>query len=156
MATNKIPGKLIGVQIGNKRLQCQADATLTLTGDTTEETQCKPDDASEDNSIPWKTFEATAKSWQVTVNQALLKDSLATENADVNLAKIFIDTDLTIDNLIFRTVADQQFADNDMIYSGEALLTGFTLNAPITGSNNTSATFQGNGPLAYSYPPKTT
>ena len=155
MADNKLSGTIVGVQIGSTRLQCQAEAVLTLTADTSEDALCKPDDVSE-SAVPWKTYTATARSWNITVNGAILKDSFATLNNDSNLAKLFIDGAINIDNVYFRTLADQQFLDNDMIFNGAATLTNFSITAPVTGAVTTAATFQGNGPLAYTFPPKTT
>lgn len=155
MPDNKLSGSIIGVQIGSTRLQCQAEAVLTLTADTSEDALCKPDDVSE-SGTPWKTYTATARGWNITVNGSILKDSFATANDDVNLAKLFVDGNIEIDNVYFRTLADQQFSDNDIVFNGAATLTNFGITAPVTGAATTAATFQGNGPLAYSFPPKTT
>lgn len=155
MATNKIPGNIIGLQLGNDWLQCQAEATLNMVANTSEDALCKELET-EGDTAPWKTFTVDSREWSVDVAQSLLKDSLATLNNDVNLGKLFIDGDLEITSLLFRTKVDQQFADNDMIYEGAAILTNFSITAPATGANTTSATFQGNGPLTYSFPPKST
>lgn len=155
MPDNKLSGSIIGVQIGSKRLQCQAEAVLTLTTDTSEDALCKPDDVSE-SAIPFKTYTATSRGWNITVNGSLLKDSFTTLNDDVNLAKLFIDGAVNIDNVYFRTLPDQQFEDNDMIFNGAAILTNFAITAPVTGAVTTAATFQGNGALTYTFPPKTT
>jgi len=155
MATNKIPGNIIGVQLGSNWLQCQAEASLNMTLNTSEEALCKVlDDDSDD--APWKTHTADSREWSIDVNQSLLKDSFATLNNGVNLGKLFIDGDVEITSILFRTKTDQKFADNDMIYEGAAILTKFSISAPATGANTTSATFLGNGALTYSFPPKTT
>jgi hypothetical protein len=155
MASNKIPGNIIGVQIGDDWLQCQAEATLNMVGNTSEDELCKKLEAEGDDA-PWKTFTIDSREWSIDVGQSLLKDSFATLNDPVNLGKLFIDGDLEIASILFRTKVDQQFADNDMIYEGAAILTNFSVTAPSTGANTTSATFQGNGALTYSFPPKTT
>ena len=155
MATNKIPGKIIGVMIGSDWLQCQAEATLNMTANTSEDSLCKELDTATTDA-PWKTFTVDSREWSIDVSQALLKDSFATLNDGVNLGKIFVDGDLEIASVLFRTQTNQQFADNDMIYDGAAILTKFSITAPQTGANTTSATFQGNGALTYSFPPKAT
>lgn len=155
MATNKIPGNIIGIQLGSDWLQCQAEATLNMVANTSEDALCKELE-SESSDAPWKTFTVDSREWNIDVAQSLLKDSLATLNNGVNLGKLFIDGDLEIASILFRTKVDQQFADNDMIYEGAAILTNFSITAPATGANTTSATFQGNGALTYSFPPKTT
>lgn len=155
MASNKIPGNIIGVQKGDTFLQCQAEATLNMVANTSEDELCKELET-ESDAAPWKTFTVDSREWNIDVSQALLKDSLSTLNNDINLGKLFIDGDLEFDSILFRTKVDQQFADNDMIYEGAATLTNFSITAPATGANTTSATFQGNGALTYSFPPKTT
>jgi hypothetical protein len=157
MADNKIPGNIIGVQIGSTWLACQADASLNIVANTSEDALCKVLDGGEGaGQAPWKTFTVDSREWNISVSAALLKDSLAAANYGQNLAKLIIDGDMEIANVLFRTATDQEFADYDMIYSGAAILTNFTVNAPATGANTTDATFQGNGALVYSYPPKTT
>lgn len=157
MATNQIAGKIIGVMLGSTWLQCQAEATLNMVGNTSEDPICKELEADEEtDAAPWKTYTVDSREWNITVNQALLKDSFSTLNNDINLGKLFIDGALDISSIMFRTKVNQQFADNDMIYEGSAILTNFSVTAPQTGANTTSATFQGNGPLTYSFPPKTT
>lgn len=155
MATNKIAGNIIGVMIGNKWLQCQAEATLNMVANTSEDAICKELE-NPTTDVPWKTFTLDSREWSIDVSQSLLKDSFTTLNNAVNLGKIFIDGDLEIASILFRTKTNQQFADNDMIYEGSAILTNFSITAPDTGANTTSATFQGNGELTYSFPPKTT
>ena len=107
-------------------------------------------------TIPFKTFTADSREWSIDVSQSLLKDSFATLNNAINLGKLFVDGNIEIASILFRTKVDQNFADNDMIYEGAAILTNFSITAPSTGANTTSATFQGNGILTATFPPKTT
>jgi len=156
MADNKVSGSIIGVQIGTAFLQCQAEATLNMIGNVSEDAPCKVLDGTSTSGIPWVTRTVDSKDWNVTVNQSLLRDSLAAENDGVNLGKIFIDTDLQVANVLFRTAEDQEAMDSDMIYSGPAILSGFSITAPATGANTTAATFSGNGALTYQFIPVTT
>lgn len=153
---NQIPGNIIGVQIGDEWLQCQAESTLNIVLNTSENPICKVLDGTGTPGAPFKNFNADTREWNITTNNALLKDSFATANNGVNLAKLLIDGNYYINSILFRTAQDQQFADNDMIFEGSALLTNFSITGPATGANTTSATFQGDGELTYSFPPKTT
>lgn len=153
---NQIAGNIIGVQINDEWLQCQAEATLNLVLNTSESPICKVLDGTASAGAPYKRYTDDSREWNITTNNALLKDSFATLNNGVNLAKLFVDGDYYIQSVLFRTAEGQQFADNDMIYEGSAFLTNFSITAPATGANTTSATFQGDGELTYSYPPKTT
>jgi len=152
---NQIPGKIIGVQIGDQWLQCQAEATLNMVVNTSEDPLCKELE-SEGDDVPFKNFTADSREWSIDVSPSLLKDSFATGNNGVNLGKLFVDGDVNIPSVLFRTKVGQQFADNDMIYEGAAILTNFSITAPTDGANTTSATFQGTGALTATFPPKTT
>lgn len=156
MATNQIAGKIIGVMIDDEWLQCQAEATFNGTVNTSEDPICKDLESDDTNDIPFKDFTPDTREWSIDVSSALLKDSFTILNAGVNLIKKFIDGNVVIDSVMFRTKVGQQFADNDMIIEGSAILTNFSITAPATGSNTTSATFQGTGAPTYSFPPKTT
>lgn len=154
---DKIPGNVIGVQIGSTWLQCQADASLNIVVNTSEDALCKKLDGTGDTgTAPWKTFNIDSREWDISVSGSLLRDSLASSNDPVNLAKLIIDGDMAITNVLFRTAQDQTASDFDMVYSGPAILTNFTLNGPASGANTTSASFKGNGDLTYTYTPVTT
>lgn len=155
MATNQIAGNIIGVQIGDDFLQCQAEATLNMVVNTSEDPLCKQLEA-EGDAIPFKDYTAVSREWSIDVSSSLLKDSFATLNNAINLGKLFVDGNVNISSILFRTKVNQQFADNDMIYEGAAILTNFSITAPTEGSNTTSATFQGTGELTATFPPKTT
>ncbi len=152
---NQIPGNIIGGMLNGEWLHCQAEATLNMVTNTSEDPLCKELD-SEGTPIPFKNFTPVSREWSIDVAGALLKDSFSSLNAGINLGKLFVDGDVVFDSIMFRTKEGQTFADNDMIYEGAAILTNFSVTAPIEGSATTSATFQGTGELTGSFPPKTT
>lgn len=148
MADSKIPGSIIGVQIGSTWLDCQAEATLNIINNVSEDSPCKVlDGTAGSGKAPWITRTSDSRDWNVSVNGSLLRDSLVAANAAVNLAGLIISGDTSIEVLSFRTAEDQDQSDVDVVYSGPAILTGFTWTAPATGANTTSATFAGNGAL---------
>jgi len=157
MADSKIPGSVFGVQIGNKWLQCQAEATLNTTVNVTEDELCKDfSGTSGADAIPFLTRTADSRDWSIDVSGALLKDSFAAANADVDLGKLFVDGAVYVDNVLFRTALNQDSVDHDVIYSGAAILTSFNITAGATGANTTAATFTGNGALTRTVTPVTT
>lgn len=157
MADSKIPGSVIGVQIGSAWIDCQAEATLNIIANVSEDEPCKVLDGSAGSGkAPWITRTVDTRDWNIDVSGSLLRTSLNAENAGVNLASLIINGDMEIDNVIFRTAENQESSDVDFIYSGPAILTNFSLTAPATGANTTSATFSGNGPLTESLIPVTT
>lgn len=152
MASNSVPGKIIGIRLGGVWLKCQTDATLNLSVNVTEEDPCKPDgDVTDADAIPWIERTADSRDWSVDFNAKFLRDSLSTENAPANVAKLIIDGDVYVEDFEFLTAENQDFSQFDMVYSGSGILTSFTFNAPTTGAANTTATITGNGALTYSY-----
>ena len=158
MASNKVPGSILGIRIGGQWLECQTDATLNITVNVSEEDPCKPDgdSVSPNNEIPWVERTADSRDWSVDFSSTLMRDSLNTANNPSNVAKLIIDGDVYVEAFEFATANNQARMDSDMVYSGSGILTNFTLNGPATGSATMDSTISGNGPLTYSYVPVTT
>ena len=153
MASNKVPGSIIGVRFGGVWLRCQTDATLNLTVNVTEEDACKPD--AEDaisGDIPWVERSVDSRDWNIDFSQNLMRNSLAASNPDI--AQYIIDGEVEVE-VEFMTRPGQEKSDYDFIYSGSGIITGFTLNAPATGTATTDSTVVGNGPLTYEKIPVT-
>lgn len=154
MASNKVPGSIIGVTIGGVWLKCQTDATLNLTVNVTEEDPCKPNPDDEiSGDLPWVERSADSRDWSIDVSAALLRNSLEAGNPDIG--NLIIDGDVDVE-VQFMTRAGQTKSDTDFIYEGSGILTGFSFNAPVTGSATQDTTIAGNGPLAYTKVPVTT
>lgn len=154
MASNKVPGSIIGVRFGGVWLRCQTDATLNLTVNVTEEDPCKPDagDVITSGDINWVERSIDSRDWSIDFSQNLMRNSLAASNPDV--AQLIIDGDLEVE-VEFMTRPGQTKSDYDFIYSGTGIITGFTLNAPTTGTATTDSTIVANGPLTYEKIPVT-
>lgn len=154
MAVNNVPGNIIGVRAQGIYLPCQVDATLNLTANVTEDDACKPDpDDEASGDIPWVTRTIDSRDWSIDFSQKLLRTSLALANPD--FGQLFVDGDLEID-VEFMTMPGQTKSNYDFLYAGSGILTGFTVNAPVTGAATTDATISGNGPLTYTKVPVTT
>lgn len=152
MASNKVPGSIIGMTIGGVWYRCQTDATLTLTVNVAEEDPCKPDEGDVETvgDVPWVERTAESRDWEMSFSANLMRNSLEVENPDI--AKLIVDGDVDAE-VQFLTRANQTKSDVDFVYAGSGIITGFTLNAPVTGSATTESTITGNGPLTYTKVP---
>jgi len=157
MADGKLTGNIFGVQVNGEWLDCQTSATLNTTVNVSEDAPCKVLDGTGDASgIPFVTRTADSRDWSIDVDGSLLRDSMVSANADIDLGKLFVDGDVYIDAVYFRTAIGQTQSDVDAIYSGPAILTSFSITAPDTGAATTSTTFTGNGTLTRTTVPVTT
>lgn len=151
MASNKVPGNIIGVTIGGVWYKCQTDATLNLIVNVTEEDPCKPDPEDQaSGDLAWIERTADSRDWSIDFSSALLRNSLEASNPDI--ARLIVDGDVDVE-VQFMTRVNQTKSDVDFIYSGSGILTGFTLNAPVAGSATTDTSIAGNGPLTYTKVP---
>lgn len=146
MASNKIPGSIIGMTIAGTWYKCQTDATLNLTVNVTEEDPCKPNPGDVDGGLSWVERTADSRDWTMDFSSALLRNSLEAANPDI--ARLIIDGNVAVE-VQFMTSSGSGKTDVDFIYAGSGILTGFTLNAPVAGSATTDTTIAGNGPLTY-------
>lgn len=153
MASNKVPGSIIGVRYGGVWMKCQTDATLNLTVNVTEEDACKPDSTTPDAAGgSWVERSVDSRDWDISFSQNLMRNSLAALNPDT--AKLIIDGNVDV-QVEFMTQIGQTKSDFDFIYAGSGILTGFTLNAPTSGVATMDSTIAGNGPLTYTRVPAT-
>lgn len=147
MPSNKIPGSIIGLTIGGTWYKCQTDATLELVVNVSEEDPCKPNpgDAAS-GALSWVERTADSRDWNMSFSAALLRNSLAAANPDI--ARLIVDGNVAVEvQFMTRTLSGK--TDMDFVYAGSGILTGFTLNAPATGSATTDTSIAGNGPLTY-------
>lgn len=154
MASNKVPGNIIGVTFGGVWYRCQTDATLNLTVNVTEEDACKPEPGDEiAGDIPWVERTADSRDWSIDFSANLMRNSLAASNPDIG--KLIVDGDVDVE-VQFMTRVGQTKSDYDFVYSGSGIVTNFTMNAPVTGGATTESTVSGNGALTYVIAPVTT
>lgn len=156
--SNKIPGHLFGFSINGVKIRCQADATLNITVNTSEDDLCKPenDEIADGNFVPWTTSTADSRTWNLDISAAMLRDTFAPANDNVAIDKMIIDGSIYVDDIEFGTAPGQKFATFGVLYSGSGLLTGFTLNAPVTGAATQDITILGSGPLVRTTIPMST
>jgi hypothetical protein len=159
---NSVPGSVIGIRLKgvdsvdpSQWLNCQVDATLDLAVETEEEDPCKPtpEEAALGEDIPWAEFTPTKRNWNISFSQKMMRDSLVASN--VNVANLIITGKVYVE-VEFMTSPGQTKSDVDFVYSGTGILTGFTLNAPVTGASTSDSTIQGTGALAFVSVPVTT
>lgn len=148
MASNKVPGSILGVRIGGVWLKCQTDATLNLIVNTTEEDPCKPDEGDTEISGEgsWVERSVDSRDWNIDFSQNLMRNSLAASNPDIG--QLIVDGDVGVE-IEFMTRPGQTKSDYDLLYSGSGIITGFTLNAGATGTATTDSSVVANGPLTY-------
>ena len=115
---------------------CETNATLSMTQNTTS-VSCKSAAAG-----GWESAVATTKSWEVTCEALMQDDDAKTEGEFVDLSELFI----TGPNDVSLSIGD---ATTIGTWTGKAICTSLTLNAPDGDSATYSATFTGVGALTY-------
>jgi hypothetical protein len=157
MADGKLTGNIFGFMKDGDWFDCQAEATLNILANVSEDAPCKVLDGSPGSGkAPWVTRTVDSRDWNGTLNANLLRDSLTTAKADIDVASLIINGNMEVDALYFRTAIGQEESDVDVVYSGPAIITNFSLTAGSTGAATTSTTFSGNGPLTEVKTPVTT
>jgi predicted secreted protein len=117
---------------------CETNATLSVTQNTTT-VSCKSIAAG-----GWESAIPTTKSWEVTCDCLYQDDDVATGGEFVDLMDLYI----TGANEVEVSISDAHNA-----WSGVAICTSLSLNAPDGDSATYSATFTGKGPLTYKLTP---
>lgn len=159
---NSVPGSIIGITIKDSTseldgvwLDCQVDGTLELAVETEEDDPCKPtpEELVTNGDVPWAEFTASKRNWNISFSQKLMRTSLSAASPDI--AKLIITGKISVE-VQFMTAPGQTKSDFDFVYSGTGILTGFTLNAPVSGASTSDSTIQGTGPITYVVVPVTT
>ena len=117
---------------------CETNATLSMTQNTTT-TSCKSVAAG-----GWESAVATTKSWEVTCDALYQDDDDATSHDFVALSDLFI----TGPNDVGIVIGD---ATPGNTWTGKAICTSLSLNAPDGDSASFSATFTGVGALTFTH-----
>lgn len=150
----KLPGKLLAVTIGGRKLRCQTSGTLTLGTSLTQDDPCKPDDVST-GSIEgeWETSSLNSRNWKIAVDASSFLDDLRLNELD--LIELFVGGELEVDVEFLTTPGDHAFPE-DMIFSGSGLIDTLTLNAPAAGNSTYNVSITGNGAPAFTRVPVVT
>ena len=117
---------------------CETNATLSMTQNTVT-ASCKSQAAG-----GWESAVATTKTWEVTCDALMQDDDKATDGEFVDLSELFI----TGPNDVGVSIGD---AHN--VWTGKAICTSLSLNAPDGDSATYSATFTGVGALTFKHTP---
>lgn len=141
-----VKGATYQVSVGDERLKCQLDATLTFGQDMETEDACKPEFTSTGGGIVWQADTAGNKNWEISGSGKIEDDGSALSNdtltASRTLSRHFINSNEPIEVSV-GTV--DPTLDMAVTYSGTAQITSFTLNFPATGGATYDYTFTGIG-----------
>lgn len=152
---NELPGKLLGVTVDGQFINCQIDATLTITNNFTESTPCKP--SSEEAYKSPQTVKRTVDSrdWTLTYSAKQFADAVAA-NQNTIAQKMLAGGNPYV-QVTFQTT---QTTDYDFpitfVYEGEGVIQDVTLNAPQDGDATHDGTIVANGDLTFTEVPVTT
>ena len=146
--SERIEGKVTGVKIANgKFLRCQADATLNMTINTEQDEECKDlsytatDVSGVGSALTYNTQTASSVDWSIDVNRGMFYDSLVDETD-------FIDEVINKNNVEFEVqfvIPSKGAGTQSRVFSGNAILTTISVNAPVAGKVSEDLTFTGNG-----------
>lgn len=131
-----VPGKLLGVQVGNSFISCETSCDFNCTVDMLP--------ASAITSGRWKEFIPGMRGWTVTVNANLL---LAKQDSDVKVVLQAIESGAKM-GISFSTRGG---VSPHLIISGFAYPQTVGISAPNTGLATSTITFQGTGPTTLDF-----
>lgn len=144
-----LQGKLIKLKVGGKPFECELDMTLNFTANTTEEDPCKPADGASVGDV-WVDSNITSKAWDATVSAKTMVDSLATFTGIDKLMQAFINTSAIVEVTVETNSTSADYNQpQTMLFTGTAIMTGLTLNAPQDGASTGDVTFTGKGKPTY-------
>lgn len=150
----KMPGKLLALTIGGRKLRCQTNGTLTLGTSLTQDDPCKPDDVSPGSTDgEWETSSLDSRNWKISVDATSFLDDLRENGFD--LIDQFISGSLDVDAEFLTTPGEHDFPE-DVIFSGPGILDTLTLNAPAKGNSTYTVSITGNGAPTFTRIPVTT
>lgn len=154
MAGEVTPGKIWGISVNGNFVNCQIDATLTINNNVSESAPCKPGPTDSYKSSGWVTNNIDSKSWEITGSNKSFADALQMNNAD------FIDLLVNGSSIVQVQFGTTQHPDYDFdeiqVFSGEGIISNFTLNAPNEGEGTSDFTITGNGAPTFTRTPVTT
>lgn len=136
MNSAKIPGRLMGISVGDNFIACETECTFSFDG------EMLPKDSV--ISGKWMEYIPGKRNWTMNVNGNLLKREVDSDFK--TLYRSFVDGDIL--SLKFRTRAG---VDQFMIWSGQAMVMNGGANAPRNGMTNWNITFRGTGPLNFDW-----
>jgi len=129
----RMPGNLIGLQIGGTFVDCETSCDVSF------ETDLWP--ASPRESGGWKEYIAGVKSWSITLNAGMLMRMAGTGLNTV------LNAFLTGQEMAVKVTTKNQDLYPNFTISGRVLLQNGGFSAAVSTLASWNATFQGNGPM---------
>lgn len=143
MANEVLQGKLIGVTIGEDFIQCQTDATLSISVATSVTDPCKPTPDDTGGGVNWDRLTIDSKSWNITFNAKAF--AMSTKFTQAEIIDLMVNKDPKV-TVTFATTKTTDYAHTEtQVFNGDGIITEFNWEAPATGESTYSATVAGNG-----------
>lgn len=133
MASNVIQGKLFGVKVNNSFINCQIDATLSLSMETEEGDVCKPSPTDPTDGQSWSTPTGGRKSGTIDFSAKSLAQM--TGFGLYELSALFINGSNEVTWSFGTTETTDYDLEAVIVYSGDGLMTSFNISAPSTGES---------------------
>lgn len=144
-----LQGKLVKLKVGDKPFKCEMDMSLNFTTNTNEEELCKPDEG-ESSSDVWVNPEEVSRGWDASVTAKALVETLTTYSGIDDLINSFVNGSVIVEVTIETNSTSADYNQpQTMLFTGTAIMTGLTFNAPQEGSATGDVTFTGKGKPTY-------
>lgn len=147
-----MPGKLLALTVGGRKLRCQTNGTLTLGTSLTQDDPCKPDDVST-GTATWESSVIDTQNWKISVDAASFLDDLRENGFD--LIEQAVSGSLNVEVEFLTTPGDHDFPE-DVIFSGSGIMDTITLNTPAKGNSTYTVAITGNGEPSFTRIPVST
>lgn len=142
-----VQGKLLYMTVDGNEINCQTDLTLNMTANTTDEEACKPLSTETTDASLWITRTVASKEWDASVSAKTIISAVTANNTNIaTLAGLFITGTNQVEVAIQVNSGHDDFGEpQTFVFTGNAIMNGFTLNAPIEGDSTGDVTFVSNG-----------
>lgn len=154
MAYNVLQGKLLSVTLGGVAVDCQTDATLTITVATDETDPCKPIAGESSSEASWSDATDGTRSWTISFSAKSFAKSSGFNNADI--MKLLIDGSPIVEVQFATTQTTDYDHQEIQVFSGTGIMNNFNLNAPGTGESTYDVDITGKGKPTFVTTPYTT
>lgn len=161
MANKVIPGKLLlagfdttpGSAGGTMYLDCQQDATLTITYNLSQSDPCKPDPSMPYKGFSWQTQSIDSAVWELSFTIKATDGTYGTQNKVISDAL----TKGANVNIVFQTSpAPGTGLVTSSLFEGAGVISSIVWNAPTAGDSTVDITVSGNGEPTFTTVPAVT
>lgn len=144
-----LQGKLVKLKVGGKPFECELDMTLNFTANTSEEDPCKPAEGASMGDV-WVDANVVSKAWDATVSAKAMVDALTTYSGIDKLIATFVNGSIIVEVTVeTNSTSDDYDQPQTMLFTGTAIMSGLTFNAPQDGAATGDVTFTGKGKPTY-------